>query len=42
LFRQNETIRANAYIEKPTWPTCSRDEAVLFRHYVQKLSIWVG
>ncbi|KFA66192.1 hypothetical protein S40285_08792 [Stachybotrys chlorohalonatus IBT 40285] len=41
LFRQNETIRANAYIEKPTWPTCSRDEAVLFRHYVQKLSIWL-
>lgn len=35
-------MRAKIYREKDVWPLESREEAILFRHYVQKLSICVS
>lgn len=35
-------MRARIYREKDVWPLESREEAMLFRHYIQKLSICVG
>ena len=34
----DETVKANIYLDKPVWPINRRDEAVLFRHYIQKLA----
>lgn len=34
-------IKANIYLDKPVWPISRRDEAILFRHYIQRLAIWV-
>lgn len=28
-------------LNEPIWPLADRDEALLFRHFVQKLAIWV-
>lgn len=33
--------RARIYRDHEVWPLESREEAMLFRHYVQKLSIWL-
>lgn len=35
-------MRAKIYREKDVWPLESREEAILFRHYIQKLSICVS
>lgn len=35
-------MRAKIYQEKDVWPLESREEAMLFRHYIQKLSICVS
>ncbi|KAL2761030.1 hypothetical protein ACRALDRAFT_1025989, partial [Sodiomyces alcalophilus JCM 7366] len=34
-------IRANIYLERPIWPIQSRDEAILFRHYIENLAVWL-
>jgi hypothetical protein len=34
--------RARIYLPEAVWPLSSRDEALLFRHFVQKLAIWVS
>ncbi|KAH7316996.1 hypothetical protein B0I35DRAFT_479784 [Stachybotrys elegans] len=36
-----ETIRPSIYTSNTTWSTTDRDEAILFRHYVQNLSKWL-
>lgn len=33
--------RSTIYLSTPIWPLADRDEAILFRHYIQKLAIWV-
>ncbi|KAM0326642.1 hypothetical protein ACHAQA_006511 [Verticillium albo-atrum] len=38
---QAAQLRSNIYLDRPIWPIDSREEAVLFRHYIQKLSIWL-
>ncbi|KAG7142239.1 hypothetical protein HYQ45_001311 [Verticillium longisporum] len=38
---QAAQLRSNIYLDRPIWPIESREEAVLFRHYIQKLSIWL-
>lgn len=35
-------MRAKIYREKDVWPLESREEAILFRHYIQNLSICVS
>lgn len=35
-------MRAKIYREEDVWPLESREEAMLFRHYIQKLSICVS
>lgn len=35
-------MRAKIYRDVDAWPLESREEAMLFRHYIQKLSIWVS
>ena len=32
---------STTYLSTPIWPLADRDEAILFRHYIQKLAIWV-
>lgn len=34
-------MRARIYRDRDVWPLQSREEAMLFRHYIQKLSIWL-
>ena len=34
-------IRSRIYLDQPLWPLRDRQEAKLFRHFVQKLAIWV-
>lgn len=34
-------MRASIYRDRDVWPLQSREEAMLFRHYIQKLSIWL-
>lgn len=34
--------RARIYLNEPVWPLTSPDEALLFRHFVQKLAMWVS
>lgn len=34
-------MRARIYRDADVWPLESREEAMLFRHYIQKLSIWL-
>ncbi|KAF3356288.1 hypothetical protein VdG1_06382 [Verticillium dahliae VDG1] len=38
---QAAQLRSNIYLDRPIWPIESREEAVLFRHYIRKLSIWL-
>lgn len=38
----DDPVRANIYLERPIWPIQHRDEAILFRHYVEKLAAWVN
>ncbi|KAB5545750.1 hypothetical protein GE09DRAFT_1243583 [Coniochaeta sp. 2T2.1] len=33
--------RSTIYLSTPIWPLADRDEAILFRHYIQKLAIWL-
>lgn len=33
--------RSQIYLSEAMWPLADREEALLFRHYVQKLAIWV-
>lgn len=35
-------MRAQIYRDKDIWPLESREEAMLFRHFIQKLSICVS
>lgn len=35
------SMRSHIYLNQDVWPLASYSEAVLFRHFVQKLSIWV-
>lgn len=34
-------MRAKIYRDRDVWPLQNREEAMLFRHYIQKLSIWL-
>lgn len=34
-------LRSRLYRDEDVWPLQSREEAMLFRHYIQKLSIWL-
>lgn len=36
-----QAMRAAIYHERDVWPLESREEAMLFQHYVRNLSIWV-
>lgn len=36
-----QAMRAKIYHEHDIWPLESREEAMLFRHFVQNLAIWV-
>lgn len=36
-----QAMRARIYRDQDAWPLESREEAMLFRHYIQKLSIWL-
>lgn len=36
-----QAMRAQIYHERDVWPLQSREEAMLFRHFVRNLSIWV-
>lgn len=36
-----QAMQAKIYSDQDAWPLKTREEAMLFRHYVQKLSIWV-
>ncbi|KAH7376734.1 hypothetical protein B0T11DRAFT_23722 [Plectosphaerella cucumerina] len=40
-YAYDDSVKANIYLEKPVWPIERRDEAILFRHYIQKLAIWL-
>lgn len=33
--------RREVYLSEAVWPLENREEALLFRHFVQKLAIWV-
>lgn len=35
-------IRSRIYLDQPLWPLQDRQEAKLFRHFVQKLAIWAS
>lgn len=45
-FSFNETLEQSAaptiYLDKPIWPLKDPEEALLLRHFVQKLAIWVS
>jgi hypothetical protein len=36
------SLRPHVYLDEPVWPLTDHSEAVLFRHFIQKLAIWVG
>lgn len=36
-----QAMRAKIYRDQDAWPLETREEAMLFRHYIQKLSIWL-
>lgn len=36
-----QAMRAKIYSEQDVWPLESREEAMLFRHYIEKLAIWL-
>jgi hypothetical protein len=41
-IRSPSEPRPQVYLSEPVWPLANASEARLFRHFVQKLAIWVS